>query len=117
MLLIAEKNLSSCELNLEDFSDGLYLIKIKQDKLLIKTLKVMLKKSDSKVCLLYYSFLEFFITVYCVRKAGSIQRNQVGWGIFESIIPAVIAIQFVKPVQYKLRPKNHQHYEIIDDES
>ena len=39
------------------------------------------------------------ITVYCVNKAGSLNRNKVGWGVFAFLIPliALIWIQFIKP--------------------
>jgi len=39
------------------------------------------------------------ITVYCVNKAGELNRNKTGWGIFGFFLPivAIIWIQFMKP--------------------
>lgn len=38
---------------------------------------------------------------YCVKKAKTLNRNALGWGIFAFIIPliAIIWIQFMKPQQ------------------
>jgi len=39
------------------------------------------------------------ITVYCVNKAGKLNRSKFGWGVFAFILPliALIWIQFMKP--------------------
>ena len=39
------------------------------------------------------------ITIYCVNKAGSLNRDKMSWGIFAFLIPliALIWIQFMKP--------------------
>lgn len=43
--------------------------------------------------------LRVVITIYCVNKAGKLNRNKGGWGIFGFILPiiAFIWIQFMKP--------------------
>lgn len=40
------------------------------------------------------------ITVYCVNKAGELNRSTVGWGFFGFFLPiiALITIQFMKPI-------------------
>lgn len=44
--------------------------------------------------------LRIIITVYCVNKAGSLNRSKSGWGLFAFFIPlvAVVWIQFMKPL-------------------
>jgi len=39
------------------------------------------------------------ITIYCVIRAGELNRSKVGWGVFGFLIPlvALIWIQFIKP--------------------
>jgi hypothetical protein len=39
------------------------------------------------------------ITVYCVNKAGELNRSKGGWGVFGFFLPiiALIWIQFMKP--------------------
>ena len=39
------------------------------------------------------------ITIYCVNKAGELNRSKGGWGIFGFFLPiiALIWIQFMKP--------------------
>lgn len=43
--------------------------------------------------------VRIFVTVYCVNKAGELNRNKGGWGIFGFFFPivAIIWIQFMKP--------------------
>ena len=40
------------------------------------------------------------ITVYCVNKAGELNRSKGGWGFFGFFLPiiALIVIQFMKPI-------------------
>jgi hypothetical protein len=39
------------------------------------------------------------ITIYCVNKAGELNRSKGGWGVFGFFLPiiALIWIQFMKP--------------------
>ena len=39
------------------------------------------------------------ITIYCVNKAGQLNRSKGGWGVFGFFLPiiALIWIQFMKP--------------------
>ncbi len=43
--------------------------------------------------------IRIIITVYCVNKAGDLNRSKGGWGIFGFLLPivALIWIQFMKP--------------------
>ncbi len=43
--------------------------------------------------------LRIVITIYCVNKAGDLNRSKGGWGIFAFLLPivALIWIQFMKP--------------------
>ena len=44
--------------------------------------------------------LRIIITIYCVSKAGKLNRNTLRWGLFAFFIPilAIIWIQFMKPL-------------------
>ena len=43
--------------------------------------------------------VRIFITIYCVNKAGELNRSKWGWGLFGFFLPilAIIWIQFMKP--------------------
>jgi hypothetical protein len=43
--------------------------------------------------------VRIFITIYCVNKAGELNRSKGGWGVFGFFLPivAIIWIQFMKP--------------------
>lgn len=44
------------------------------------------------------------ITIYCVNKAGELNRSKGGWGIFGFFLPivALIWIQFMKPIKVEV---------------
>jgi hypothetical protein len=44
--------------------------------------------------------IRIVITVYCVSKAGDLNRSTWGWGLFAFFLPliAVIWIQFMRPI-------------------
>ncbi len=50
--------------------------------------------------------VRILISVYCVNKAGELNKDKTGWGFFGFLLPiiAIIWIQFVKPNEAK---KNH----------
>ena len=57
-----------------------------------------------------YAMLQIFlmivrigITIYCVWKAGELNRSKWGWGFFGFFLPilALIWIQFMKPISAK----------------
>ncbi|MAZ72340.1 MAG: hypothetical protein CMC70_04250 [Flavobacteriaceae bacterium] len=51
------------------------------------------------VITLIFLALRIGITIYCVNKAGELNRSKGGWGIFGFLLPiiALIWIQFMKP--------------------
>lgn len=58
---------------------------------------------------IFLMLLRIGITIYCVNKAGQLNRSQAGWGIFGFFLPliAVIWIQFMKPkMLWEDRSKN-----------
>ena len=46
-----------------------------------------------------YFVARIAITIYCVNKAGKLNRSKGGWGVFGFLLPilALIWIQFMKP--------------------
>ena len=48
---------------------------------------------------LFLLAIRIFITIYCVKRAGELNRSKGGWGIFGFFLPilAIIWIQFMKP--------------------
>jgi len=44
--------------------------------------------------------VRIIITVYCVNRAGELNRSKTGWGFFGFFFPiiAIIWIQFMKPI-------------------
>lgn len=48
---------------------------------------------------LIFLIARIIITVYCVKKAGDLNRSKGGWGTFGFLLPllAIIWIQFMKP--------------------
>ena len=47
-----------------------------------------------------FFIVRIIITVFCVNKAGELNRSKVGWGIFGFFLPiiALIVILFMKPI-------------------
>jgi hypothetical protein len=56
--------------------------------------------SGAAVLNLIFIVLRIMITIYCVNKAGRLNRSEGGWGLFGFFLPivAIIWIQFMKPI-------------------
>jgi uncharacterized protein YqgC (DUF456 family) len=57
-------------------------------------------KESAAVVNLIVTAIRILVTIYCVRKAGELNRSKWGWGIFGFFLPPVgiIWIQFMKPI-------------------
>lgn len=49
---------------------------------------------------LFLAVIRIGAMIYCVNRAGSLNRSEFGWGIFAFVFPiiALIAIHLVKPI-------------------
>jgi hypothetical protein len=55
----------------------------------------------SEILLFMGSVISIVVSVYCVKKAESLNRSKFGWALFGLCLPifAFIIIQFMKPRQ------------------
>jgi hypothetical protein len=61
-----------------------------------------MEKVDVGDILLFIStILSIVVSIYCVKKAGNLNRSKFGWALFGFCVPivALIVIQFMKPHQ------------------